>query len=465
MKLSYPRSLCALSAALLVAGTSSAATIDFATAQPHVSGLSMENKVITVKHIFAVGYYNNETTSCGARVEFSDGTPAKNYTLTKSTTPKQVVEERQYSKAGTYTVTLSGVAWGGYKACLGSQTSTTTVNPNSLGKVTSITTQYPKMMMAPGGLEVPFTVHGSGEHCVLHIESDYTTPAGPFNVDVEVKTFPVTVSMKFPDMAQKYRIYSRPGAGRLGIPSCQGDADIIFDTYPKPAAKPYITGIIAQSLVSGTPYMARQDDALILAVNGNVSNTYDKTLQCGWSVFLVDTGGQGKLIAKGAQFGYSHELPSGALAGFPPGAYTLHVKSSAADDTLAEQNCASSADKPFTLLPGVGKIKDVKLVAGITKNSVLNTVAGLWITPIIDGPMCNYRVTRYVGSSGIYAPNVHKPGVSDKQEVIEYGADETTVTVTVHAIGNDNLMNMGCLGSATKTIVVKDDPSLPTQVK
>lgn len=114
-------------AALLCAGTAAAGTIDASTAMPHVSTLSADNKVITVKHIFAVGYYNNEKFSCGARLESSDGTAAKNVTLTQATTAKQVVEERQYKNPGVYKVTLSGFAWGNYKACLGSQTSTTEV--------------------------------------------------------------------------------------------------------------------------------------------------------------------------------------------------------------------------------------------------------------------------------------------------------------------------------------------------
>lgn len=116
-----------LAATLFGQGAALAGTLDASTAMPHVSTLSDENPAVTVKHIFAVGYYNNEKFSCGARMTSSDGTAAKNYTLTQATTPKQVVEERQYKKAGIYQVTLSGYAWGNYVACLGSQTSTTEV--------------------------------------------------------------------------------------------------------------------------------------------------------------------------------------------------------------------------------------------------------------------------------------------------------------------------------------------------
>ena len=57
------------------------------------------------------------------------------------------------------------------------------------------------------------------------------------------------------------------------------------------------------------------------------------------------------------------------------------------------------------------------------------------------------------------------PGVSDGQVQVKYRGDKTFVTVTVHAIGNDNIADMGCKGSVTKTIVVRDDPTLETVYK
>ena len=112
------KTLCCLSGALLTAVSAGAGTLDGATAMPHLSVLAADNAPIIVKHIFAVGYYNNEAFSCGARMESSDGTAAKNFTLTKATTAKQFIEERTYKAAGIYTVTVSGFAWGNYKACL-----------------------------------------------------------------------------------------------------------------------------------------------------------------------------------------------------------------------------------------------------------------------------------------------------------------------------------------------------------
>ena len=54
------------------------------------------------------------------------------------------------------------------------------------------------------------------------------------------------------------------------------------------------------------------------------------------------------------------------------------------------------------------------------------------------------------------------PGVSDGQDQVKYSGDKTFVTVTVQAIKNDNIADMGCTGSVTKTIVVRDDPTLET---
>ena len=89
----------------------------------------------------------------------------------------------------------------------------------------------------------------------------------------------------------------------------------------------------------------------------------------------------------------------------------------------------------------------------------------LEITPVITGRQCNYRVTRTVAGASVYTPAVHVPGVSDEQAQVKYSGDKTFVTVTVHAIGNDNIADMGCKGSVTKTIVVRDDPTLEVVYK
>ena len=192
-----------------------------------------------------------------------------------------------------------------------------------------------------------------------------------------------------------------------------------------------------------------------------------------WTLFLVNNGGQGKPILTGSKFSASQTIPAGNLAAFEAGTYTLHAKSSSLDDGLASQSCGSQADKKFTLLYSPGKIIDVKLKSyghhvAMAQGSIFNPAHDdgmLEITPVITGRQCNYRVTRTVGGNSVYVPAIHLPGVSDEQAQIKYSGDKTFVTVTVHAVGNDNIADMGCSGSVTKTIVVRDDPTLPTEVK
>ncbi|MBC7608794.1 MAG: hypothetical protein H7228_04320 [Polaromonas sp.] len=491
------KTLCCLSGALLTAVSAGAGTLDGATAMPHLSVLAADNAPIIVKHIFAVGYYNNEAFSCGARMESSDGTAAKNFTLTKATTAKQFIEERTYKAAGIYTVTVSGFAWGNYKACLGSQTSSTEIKPTApLGggkaavvlslpglptaivlanKATSITTPYPKMMIAPGGMDVPVTVNGTGGNCVLTVAANQFP--GPPPVEVDVTKFPVTVNLKFPDLSQetKYTLRALPGTPKPFVrPACEAsNISAAFATYPKPAVKPYITGMYVQGLTTNKSDSARQDEALLVSVVGNINNDYDPAQQCGWTLFLVNSGGQGKPILTGSKFSSSQTIPAGKLAAFDAGAYTLHVKSSALDDSLAGQDCGSQADQKFTLLYSPGTITDVKLKSyghhvNMAQGNIFNPAHDdgiLEITPVITGRQCNFRVTRTVAGASVFTPAVHVPGVSDEQAQIKYSEDKTFVTVTVHAIGNDNLADMGCKGSVTKTIVVRDDPTLEAVYK
>lgn len=497
---------CCLTAVVLAMGNASAGTLDAATAMPHVSTLDAGNAPITVKHIFAVGYYNNEAFSCGARMEFSDGTAAKNFTLTKATTPKQFIEERSYKVAGNYSVTVSGFAWGAHKACLGSQISSTQIKaappasgkpaaaaalgaaqptPAGMGatagaltlpnKATSLTTQHPKIMIAPGGMNVAITINGTGSNCVLKLSVNESP--GPTDQEVDVKNFPVTVNVKFPDLPKenKYTLQAYPGTPKMFVsPACEvSAASLVVTTYPKPPVQPYITGMYVKGLISGKDDAARQDEALEVAIMGNINNGNDPAQHCGWTLFLVNSGGQGKPILTGSKFSASQTIAAGKLAGFEPGAYTLRASSSSLDDGLAGQSCGSQAEKKFTLLYSPGTITDVKLKSfghhvAMAQGSIFNPAHDngvLEITPVITGRQCNYRVTRTVAGASVYTPAIHIPGVSDEQTQIKYGGDKTFVTVTVHAIGNDNIADMGCKGSVTKTIVVRDDPTLEAVYK
>lgn len=471
--------------------------------------ITAAGQIIQVKYMFGVAYYGpDKSTSftCNAKLEYSDGSAPE---MVPIKYPMDAVGRmKQYSAPGKYTVTLTGVGYNGHVGCLGSTSTSMTIEgsapsagtkvtagasagpaaqptPAGLGatagamtlvsKVTSLTTQYPKIMIAPGGMNVAITIDGTGGSCVLRLSVNGSP--GPADMEVDVKNFPTTVNMKFPDLPKenKYFLYAYPGTPKLFFgPACQVSAgNLVLTTYPKPPVQPYITGLYAQGLSTNNQDSAGQDESLIFAVMGNVNNEYIPAQQCGWTLFLVNGNGQGKAISTGAKFSASQTLPAGALAGFPAGAYTLRVKSSSLDDSLASASCGSSAEKKFVLLYSPGTITDVKLKSfghhvAMAQGSIFNPAHDdgvLEITPVITGPQCNYRVTRTVSGAGVYTPAIHVPGTSDAQPQVIYGADKTFVTVTVHSEGMDNIANMGCKGSVSKTIVVRDDPTLAPEFK
>jgi hypothetical protein len=625
--------LCGMIAATLAAGVASAATINASSAMPNSTVLTTANQVVIVKHIFGVHYYNNEKFSCGAKMEFSDGTPPKNYTLTQATTPQQVIEEKHYQAPGVFSVTLSGSAWGGYPACLGSQTSTTTITKLAVagkfsetntgapalapilkiaapGKVTAVSTPSPTVIPGQNGILVPFTINGVGENCALRLSPHVQLE--PDAVFMDVKTFPVTISVNFPNKQEEYVMHVSGAASKIGQPPCQGsvetnlktrmklqlaespqvtgkigtltttypkmmmaangldvpftadglggncsmlvtaksasgtkeikmqvttfpttfnihfdnaNADYVihasggaatptmlgcagdvekkFSTYVKPPVAPYITGMGMFSLSSLKEDAARQDEAIEFYVKGNINNENDPSQQCGWTLFLVNSNGQGKPITTGKVFSGSQTIAAGKLAGFEPGNYTLHVKSSSLDDGLASVSCGSSADQKFTLLKAVGTIKDVQLKSfgqhfnagkehgpnspggepmegpDFCNNctsifSPAHDIGGLRIKPVfIGGQECSYAVIQKFNGKQTthfvkYTPGNAMAGIGAQAVpgLNVYSDDQTTVEVTLAGVINPYQPNLTpCQGSVTKTIVVHDNPSMPAWTK
>lgn len=500
MKMKLLTSLSSMVIAVLTANGASAGTLDAATAQPHVATLSIQTPVIAVKHIFAVGYYNNETFSCGIRMEFSDGTPSKNFTLTKSTTPSQFIENRSYDKPGIYKVTASGHAWGAYKACLGTQVSSTEIKAALPNKVMTMTAPYPKIMTTPGGIDLPITIDGTGGNCVLSVMTN--SEPGPKAVEVDVKTFPVTVNLKFPDLnyEYKYKVRAMPGTPKLFVsPACDGN-NISLDvtTYPKPAVKPYIKGMYARGLTSGTDDAARTDEPIEFAVVGNINNGNDTAQQCGWTLLLIDPNGQGKPVLTGNKFSASQTIPAGKLVNFAPNVYTMRVKSTALDDGLANQSCESQADKKFTLKKASATLKDVTLFAfgyhfkmassdgyaspGASANlsefcqncnnvfSPAHDIGALRITPVFSGgETCSFSVTQKFNGkqtthSVLYTIGDTMTGVGAQMapRFNIYPNNETIVTVTLQGTAGPG---GPCDGTVTKSITVRDNAALPAVTK
>lgn len=349
--------------------------------------------------------------------------------------------------------------------------------PPKLIKITLANTEF-----SPGVVELIANVQSDkpGASCQFNA-SVFTNNSGSDAINAQI-IGPLNFNFSLPASAQKLPLGNLSvGKYRMTLTAlkaenaaCRGEASVDFEVkrkklYVGTVEPGTITGLVYQSQTSLKEDSAHQDEALLVAVNGDVSNDYDKSKQCGWTMFLVNSEGKGKPIATGYQFTASQTIAAGALSGFAPGQYTLHVKSSAKDDGLANVSCKGEANKKITLLYSPGTITDVKLKSyghhvAMAQGSIFNPAHDdgvLEIIPVINGPQCNYRVTRTVAGKGDFVPAIHVPGTSDKQTQVKYSGDKTFVTVTVHAVGTDNIANMGCIGSVSKTIVVRDDPSLP----
>ncbi|MDB5804628.1 MAG: hypothetical protein JWN73_1950 [Betaproteobacteria bacterium] len=119
-----PVRLFLLAAALFAGAPALAGTILSSSSTPATAQLPASGGV-TVQHNFDIKYFNNETFGCGARLSYSDGVPAETITIKKPL--DKVSKSRQYSATGSYKATLEGFAFGGMVACLGSQTTSATV--------------------------------------------------------------------------------------------------------------------------------------------------------------------------------------------------------------------------------------------------------------------------------------------------------------------------------------------------
>jgi hypothetical protein len=128
------------SGTLAQAGTLSGAvsTLNGVSTTTSPPKISAPNQVLQIKHVFGVAYYGpdkNANFTCGAKLEYSDGSPSE---MVPVKFPMDGVGRmRQYTKPGKYTASLSGAAYNGYVACLGSASTTLTIEdglPHVSGK-------------------------------------------------------------------------------------------------------------------------------------------------------------------------------------------------------------------------------------------------------------------------------------------------------------------------------------------
>ncbi|MBL8518665.1 MAG: hypothetical protein JNM76_17000 [Betaproteobacteria bacterium] len=111
----------------LICTQAQAATIIEAAATPSAAAITTGG--VPVKHEFSIKYYNNEKFACGARLSHSDGSPVE---LVAIKQPEIALSrQKTYTQPGQHTLTLEGHAHGGMVACLGSKTSTATLQPKA----------------------------------------------------------------------------------------------------------------------------------------------------------------------------------------------------------------------------------------------------------------------------------------------------------------------------------------------
>ena len=122
--------LALLAAPLAQAGTLSGAssTLNGVSTTTNPPKLTAPGQVLQIKHMMGVAYYGpdkNVNFACNAKLEYSDGTASE---MVPIKYPMDAVGRmRQYTKPGKYTVSLTGVAHNGLVACLGSATTTLTI--------------------------------------------------------------------------------------------------------------------------------------------------------------------------------------------------------------------------------------------------------------------------------------------------------------------------------------------------
>jgi hypothetical protein len=118
--------------------------------------ITTPGQVLQIKHLMGVAYYGpdkNPNFACNAKLEYSDGTAPE---MVSVKYPMEAVGRmRQYTKPGKYTVSLTGVAHNGLVACLGSASTTLTIEDGlpqapagKPGAANSAAT-----MMAPGAVQ------------------------------------------------------------------------------------------------------------------------------------------------------------------------------------------------------------------------------------------------------------------------------------------------------------------------
>jgi hypothetical protein len=245
---------------LATAGTLSGATTTISDATSPLNGanvvtnppkITAAHKIVQVKHMFGVDYFgpdkNNPNIVCYAKLEYSDnGEPSKMIPIKWPV--DSVVSMRQYTKPGKYTATLTGVDYNGHPHCLGSASTTMTIEDGMVGVVIKPRdAQVAKVDIGGGNVFSPGPVYLSAtislshpvQHCMVDVTVETANEGtGALNVVVMDKliepswttgsyVFKPDTTLNFPNSG-KFRIVAK---GRLNYQGsqCGGSAHADFE--------------------------------------------------------------------------------------------------------------------------------------------------------------------------------------------------------------------------------------------
>jgi hypothetical protein len=175
------------------AGTLSGATstVNGTSAVTNPPKITAAGQIIQIKHSFGVLYYGpdkNPAFACNAKLEYSDGTAPEMVAVKYPA--EGVARMRQYAKPGKYTVSLSGAAHNGMVGCLGSATSTFTIEdglpaPAKKGADNAAAVMAPAMQQGLQGM-MPVNLKAKVKQVVLRGGSMYSPGTVPLYATITI---------------------------------------------------------------------------------------------------------------------------------------------------------------------------------------------------------------------------------------------------------------------------------------
>ena len=320
------------------------------------------------------------------------------------------------------------------------------------------------------GKPLDITINGEGKACNYYLTITNTDTQDEWQLP-KVSNFPSpdNISMALSNSNYVHGNYkltakAKPNDNRPGV-SCLGGGN--FVPFKKTRTKmtlaadaPKIVDVLVEpgKKMGGTDRY-RNDELIRFNVVGSVENSENKDAakQCGWTAQLVDANGVAKNIGVNSKFGVmQNSLP---LTGLATGTYTLTVKTTAADDGLANQSCLGKATKKVEIFNVPGKVNGFSgLEAGSEENAFAGRHGGISYTADISGPTCMYKVTRTINNGSSFVTDVkqhiHVQGKAEPFVHDYYDDSKTIVLMTIEGFSNNYFEGGSCEGMVKKSIVV-----------